>query len=64
MCNEDILVRCDGEAVIEYEKMSDVELYSFLKEKVPAVAETVRKVGESNRETLIAFLRFLSNEPG
>jgi len=43
------------------EKMSDQELYGFLKENLPAVAETVRTVNDANRETVIAFLRFLSN---
>lgn len=51
-----------GRVVMEYEKMSDVELYSLLKEKAPAVAETVRNVRDSNRETLIAFLKFLADE--
>jgi hypothetical protein len=49
---------------MDYEKMSDAELYSLLKERAPAVAETVREVKDSNRETLIAFLKFLSDESG
>ena len=53
-----------GRAVMDYEKMSDAELYSLLKERAPAVAETVREVKDSNRETLIAFLKFLSDESG
>jgi hypothetical protein len=52
----------EGRAVMDYEKMSDAELYSLLKERAPAVAETVREVKDSNRETLIAFLKFLSDE--
>ena len=51
-----------GRVVMEYEKMSNVELYALLKEKAPAVAETVRNVRDSNRETLIAFLKFLADE--
>jgi hypothetical protein len=47
---------------MDYEKMSNAELYALLKEKMPAVVETVREVRDSNRETLIAFLRFCSNE--
>lgn len=53
-----------GLAVIDYEKMSDTELYSLLKERAPAIAETVKEVKDSNREELIAFLNFLSNESG
>ncbi len=49
---------------MDYEKMSNVELYALLKAKMPAVAETVGKVRDSNRETVIAFLRFCSNETG
>jgi hypothetical protein len=40
--------------------MSDQELYHLLKENLPAVAETVRTVNDANRETLIAFLKFLA----
>lgn len=47
---------------MDYEKMSNAELYSLLKERVPAVAETVREVRDSNREMLIAFLKFLGDE--
>jgi hypothetical protein len=50
--------------IMDYQKMSNAELYALLKEKMPAVAETVREVRDSNRETLIAFLRFCSNETG
>ena len=53
-----------GQVIMDYEKMSNAELYALLKEKMPAVAETVREVRDSNRETLIAFLRFCSNETG
>ena len=51
----------EGQAAIDYEKMSNTELNSLLKERVPAVAETVRKVKDSNREEVIAFLKFLSD---
>jgi len=53
-----------GQMIMDYQKMSNAELYALLKEKMPAVAETVREVRDSNRETLIAFLRFCSNETG
>lgn len=46
----------------DYEKMSNEELYRFFSEKLPAVADTVRKVNDSNREMLIAFLKFLVKE--
>ena len=46
---------------MDYENMSDEELYSLLKERMPAVAETARDVNDSNRETVIAFLILLSD---
>jgi hypothetical protein len=46
----------------DFDKMSDEELYRFLKEKLPAVAQTVRAVNDVNRETIIAFLKFLMKE--
>ena len=49
--------------VMDYENMSDEELYSLLKERMPAVAETAGEVGDSNRETVVAFLKLLSDEP-
>lgn len=49
----------EGQVGREYEKMSDAELYALLTERAPAVAETVGKVRDSNRETIIAFLRFV-----
>lgn len=45
--------------VKDCEKMSNEELYRFVKKELPAVAATVGKINESNRETVIAFLRFL-----
>ncbi len=44
------------------EKMSNEELYRFVKKELPAVAATVGKINESNRETVIAFLRFLKTK--
>ena len=52
-----------GQPSVDYEKLSDTELYTVLKERAPAVAETVKGVKDSNREKLIAFLRFLMDEP-
>ena len=49
----------EGLVIMDYERMSNAELYALLKEKMPAVAETVGKVRDSNRETIIAFLRFV-----
>jgi hypothetical protein len=54
----------EGQPSIDYEKLSDAELYALLTERAPAVAETVREVKDSNREKLIAFLKFLSSESG
>ncbi len=51
----------EGQAAMDYERMSDTELYALLEQRVPAVAETVRKVRDSNREEVIAFLKFLSD---
>lgn len=48
-----------GLMIMDYERMSNAELYALLKEKMPAVAETVGKVRDSNRETIIAFLKFV-----
>ena len=48
-----------GLTIMDYDRMSNAELYALLKEKMPAVAETVGKVRDSNRETIIAFLRFV-----
>jgi len=55
-------VNDNGQAVIDYEKMCNTEINSLLKERYPAVAETVREVKDTNREEVIAFLNFLSNE--
>ena len=53
-----------GQPSVDYEELSDTELYTVLKERAPAVAETVKGVKDSNREKLIAFLKFLSQESG
>jgi hypothetical protein len=50
-----------GEPVMDYEGMTNEELYFLLKEKAPAVAETAKGVNDSNRETVIAFLTLLSD---
>ena len=44
--------------------MSDRELWRLLEENLPAVAQTVRTVNDTNRETVIALLRFLSGRAG
>lgn len=51
-------------SIQDCEKMSDQEIYRLLKENLPAVAETVRVVNDANRETVIAFLKFLVKEAG
>lgn len=52
----------EGMEATDYENMSDAELYALLKEKLPAVMETVGEVTDSNREKLVGFLKFLSND--
>ncbi len=47
---------------MDYENMSDEELYSLLKERMPAVAEIGGEVGDSNRQTVVAFLKLLPEE--
>jgi hypothetical protein len=51
-------------SIEDCERMSDQELYGLLEEKLPAVADTVRSVNDTNRETVIDFLRFLSDGGG
>jgi hypothetical protein len=51
-------------SVQDCENMSDPELYRFLEENLPAVAETVHAVNDANRETVVAFLKFLVKEAG
>ena len=46
---------------MDYEDMTNEELYFLLKEKAPAVAATAEGVSDSNRETVIAFLILLSD---
>jgi len=53
-----------GLMIMDYERMSNAELHALLKEKMPAVAETVGKVRDSNRETIIAFIRFVQTHQG
>lgn len=56
--------RADGQTVTieDCEKMSNEELHRFLEEKLPAVRATVREINDSNKETVIAFLKFLMKE--
>ena len=49
---------------MDYERMSNAELYALLKEKMPAVAETVGKVRDSNRETGYRLPEVCSNKSG
>jgi hypothetical protein len=42
--------------------MSDQELYLFLEENLPAVAETVGAVNGANRESILALLKYFSEE--
>jgi hypothetical protein len=48
---------------VDFGDMSDEELFLVLKEKIPAVAENMEGVSDSNRETVIAFLRVLWDNP-
>ena len=54
----------DGKMVTvdECVKMSDQELYLFLEENLPAVAETVRVVTDANRKSILALLKYFSEE--
>ena len=58
-----IAFRVDGQriSIQDCEKMSDQELFRLLEENLPALADTVRTVNGANRETVMAFLRFVSN---
>ena len=49
-----------GWAGVDFDNLSNEELCLLLKERMPAVAETVKKVKDSNRETVVAFLKFIS----
>ena len=51
-----------GRTVIDYEKMSNTEIYSLLKETYPAVAETFREVKDTNREDGYRVPELCSNE--
>ena len=48
--------------VDECVKMSNQELYLFLEENLPAVAETVRVVTDANRKSILALLKYFSEE--
>ncbi len=56
--------RSSGQTIVikDCEKMSNEELCRFLEEKLPALAETVREVTDFNRETVMAFLKLLSDD--
>ncbi len=49
-----------GWAGVDFDNLSNEELCLLLKERIPAVFETVGKVTDSNRETVVAFLKFIS----
>jgi hypothetical protein len=44
-----------------YDNVSNDELYLLLEKRYPAVAETVGRVTDSNKEAVIALMRFLSD---
>ena len=48
---------------MDYERMSNAELYALLKEKMPAVAETVGKTATRWRNGY-RFPKVYSNTPG
>ena len=56
--------RPDGKAVTvdDCDKMSDQELYRFLQENLPALADTVGIVDDLNRKSIIALLKYFSDE--
>lgn len=47
--------RTDG--TVDYETISDDELYLLLGQRQPDVAAVAKEIGDHNRQTLIAFLR-------
>ena len=56
--------RSDGKTmtVDDCARMSHQELYRFLKENLPALAETVHEVNDVNREGVLALLKYFSEE--
>ncbi|HME44340.1 MAG TPA: hypothetical protein VKF36_14705 [Syntrophorhabdales bacterium] len=46
--------------IIDYEKISDTELSRLLKERMPE--KKAPEVTDYNRQTMIGFLKFFSNE--
>ena len=49
---------------MDYDDMSNEELCSLLKERVPAVAGIMEEVNDFNRRTIIAFFKLLRDETG
>ena len=49
-----------NQTTIDYEKISDTELSRLLKETTPE--KKTPEVTDYNRQTMIAFLKFFSNE--
>jgi len=45
---------------VDFDNLSNEELCRLLKERTPAVFDTVGRVTDSNRETVIAFMKFIS----
>jgi hypothetical protein len=45
---------------VDFDNLSNEELCRLLKERVPAVLDTLGKVTDFNRETVIAFMKFIS----
>jgi hypothetical protein len=42
--------------------MSDQELYRFLQENLPALVDTAGTVDDMNRESILALLKYFSDE--
>ncbi len=57
-------LRPDGKTVTvdDCARMSHQELYRFLKENLPALAETVGAVNGANRESILALLKYFAEE--
>jgi len=56
--------RPDGKAVTldDCVRMSDQELYRFLQENLPALVDTAGTVDDMNRESILALLKYFSDE--
>jgi hypothetical protein len=55
-----IKVNTEGWTTTDYEKICDRELYHLLQERIPD--KKVPEVTDYNRQTMIAFLKFFSEE--